>query len=97
MQPPIFLSQAKQEFEQTIDYYESCSEGLGKQFAIEIQRSLLHITQYPHTWTLLRHGLRRYIINRFPYAILYNIDGDTVVVIAIMNTSQKPDYWTERL
>lgn len=96
MKTYVFLSIVEQEIQKAVDYYESCSTGLGKQFAQEIQKSLCYITQYPHAWTLVRKDIRRYIINRFPYAILYYIDQDKIVVVAVMNSRQQPDYWISR-
>jgi len=97
MKSPIFLDPAKQELKSAVDYYDSCSDGLGKQFALEIKKSLSHIARYPHAWTLVRNNVRRYIINRFPYVIIYYLDVNNIIIVAIMNSSQQPEYWINRI
>jgi hypothetical protein len=37
------------------------------------------------------------LIERFPYAVVYGIEDETIIVIAIAHTRRKPTYWVERL
>jgi plasmid stabilization system protein ParE len=97
MKSHSFLPLAQKELQQTVDYYESCSKGLGKRFALEVKSSIRQIMQYPHAWTAVRKELRRYIIDRFPYVILYYVESDKIVIVAVMNTKQRPDYWVNRI
>lgn len=92
-----FLPIAEKDVQQAVDYYEGCSKGLGKDFSLELKKSLQHITQYPYAWTNIRADIRRYIISRFPYAILYYVDDTNIVVIAVMNSKQEPNYWIDRI
>ena len=93
----LLTAAALQEVEAAVAYYESCEHGLGKCFAVQLQQSLQYITVYPHAWPEVRKGIRRYIVTRFPYAVLYYIDNDTIVVIAVMHSKRKPSYWADRI
>ena len=39
---------------------------------------------------------RKLNTDRFPYQIVYLIEGETIIVVAVMHQSRKPGYWKER-
>jgi plasmid stabilization system protein ParE len=92
-----FLSSAEDEFLEAIAYYNQQSEGLGFEFALEIERTLERILQYPEAWTPLSKRTRRCRTNRFPYGVIYQIRGESILIIAIMHLNKHPDSWKSRL
>ena len=92
-----FLQTAADEFAEAIAYYTLQSEGLGLEFAVEVKRGLSRILQYPAAWTPLSKRTRRCRLNRFPYALLYQIRPDLILVVAIQNLHKHPDSWKSRL
>jgi toxin ParE1/3/4 len=51
----------------------------------------------PEAWPVVAPGLRRVMVHRFPYAVIYSMDGHQLIVFAVMHFRRKPDYWRERL
>jgi hypothetical protein len=92
-----FLAPAEAEFLEAIAYYNQQSEGLGFEFALEIERTLERIMQYPKAWTSLSKRTRRCRTNRFPYGIIYQMRTDTLLVVAVMHLNKRPDSWKSRL
>ena len=92
-----FLQTSADEFAETIAYYNLQSEGLGLEFATEVKSGLGRILQYPVAWTLLSKRTRRCRLNRFPYALLYQIRGDIILIVAVQNLHKNPDSWISRL
>ena len=92
-----FLAPAEEEFEESIDYYNRQSEGLGFEFAVEIKRTLERITQYPEVWALISKRTRRCRTKRFPYGIIYQIRQEYILIISIMHLSRNPKTWMERV
>jgi plasmid stabilization system protein ParE len=41
-------------------------------------------------------GIRRSLIRRFPYSLLYRVDADEIVVLAVMHQKRHPAYWLSR-
>ena len=92
-----FLQTADDEFVETIAYYNLQSEGLGLEFAAEVKRDMGRILQFPTAWTPLSKRTRRCRLNRFPYALLYQIRRDMILIVAVQNLHKHPDSWKSRL
>jgi plasmid stabilization system protein ParE len=45
----------------------------------------------------LRSGIRRALTRRFPYAVYFSIEGETVVVVAVLSTARDPEEWQRRI
>ena len=54
-----FHPEAEAELNQAIDYYESCTEGLGIDFALEVYEAIERIIGYPKAWPVLIGSVRR--------------------------------------
>lgn len=92
-----FLQPAEDELVEAIAYYNLQSEGLGLELAVELKRTLGRVLEYPFAWMLVSSRTRRCRLNRFPYAVLYQIRDDVILVVAIQNLHKHPDSWKTRL
>jgi plasmid stabilization system protein ParE len=92
-----FLAPARLELQEAIRYYELVSPGLGHTFKHEVQRTLQRVKEFPSAWTPLSESIRRCQTRRFPYAILYQIDGNEIIVVAVMHLHRDPKEWRDRL
>ena len=89
----IFSRMAKQELEDATHYYEIEHEGLGRQFRNEIRKSVNRISEYPKAWSFDKEDVRKCLLHKFPYKILYSIEEDHIFIIAIAHQHRKPEYW----
>jgi plasmid stabilization system protein ParE len=92
-----FLAAAEAELLEAVDYYNRQSEGLGFEFAAEIRRTLDRIARHPQAWAPLSRRTRRCRTNRFPYGVIYQLRGGTLLVVAVMHLGREPDSWRSRL
>ena len=88
---------AKDEFESAKEFYELEISGLGKKFQQEIKQALLRIQQFPHACPFERDEVRRYILLKFPFKILFSIQNDSIIVLAFAHQHRHPEYWIDRL
>jgi ParE toxin of type II toxin-antitoxin system, parDE len=79
----VFLAPAQAEFAEAVAYYNAQRDGLGEEFAEEVQRTIARIREYPEAWSLLSRRTRRCPTNRFPYGIIYQIRGHTLLIISV--------------
>jgi toxin ParE2 len=69
------------------------SPGLGTEFLDEVDRALEAILRSPQTWPPFTHQTRRFLLHRFPYAIVYHPKSDLIHIVAVMHLHRKPGYW----
>lgn len=91
-----FHPEADAEFFESIEYYENCELGLGRDFSIEVYFAIQTILEHPNAWPVLEDDVRRFLTNRFPFGILYSIEANEIYILAIMNLHRDPDYWKHR-
>jgi plasmid stabilization system protein ParE len=77
-------------------YYERESTGLRVCFLDEIEQYIDSIVRNPSAGKKMRGQVRRRILRKFPYAILYSIKPDAIRILAIMNLKRRPAYWVGR-
>ena len=88
---------AKQELKQNISFYESKYKGLGQDFYSEVKSSIQLISSFPELCPERNDETRRYLLNRFPYIIVYLIYNDIIWIVSIAHCKRKPDYWKNRI
>ena len=92
-----FLALAEKELDEAKEYYDIQYSGLGDQFLSEIGSALERIKQHPNAWHPLGKRTRRCQLKRFPYAVIYQVRGQGILVVAIMNLHRQPNYWQQRI
>jgi plasmid stabilization system protein ParE len=92
----IFTRIATQELEDAVRFYELEYAGLGRIFKEEVKKAALRVAEYPKAWSIERGEVRKCLLHRFPYKLLYSVEEDHVLVIAIAHQHRKPDYWVGR-
>ena len=91
-----FHPEAENELNLAIDYYEECKKGLGYEFAFEVYMAVARARTYPQAWQVIEGDVRRSLVNRFPYGVLYAREKKELLIIAVMHLHQKPGYWKKR-
>jgi hypothetical protein len=56
----------------------------------------LPVTENPERFPIIRTDIRRALLHRFPYSILYRIVAGHVVVIACFHGKRNPKVWRSR-
>lgn len=92
-----FHPDAQKELLSAIDYYEDCRSDLGLEFAKEVYSTIQRIINFPLAWSGFSKNTKRCLTNRFPFAVVYQIVGEEIIVIAIMQLNRKPGYWKNRI
>ncbi|OFX16653.1 MAG: plasmid stabilization protein [Bacteroidetes bacterium GWA2_31_9] len=93
----FFHPEAEAEFIQAINYYEECSKGLGYNFSLEVYSAIERILAYPKAWQFIEVDIRRSLVSRFPFGVLYVVDNDKIIILAIMHLNREPSYWKQRI
>jgi len=92
-----FLLPAEIEMNEASLFYEMRASNLGKNFLDIIETAVIEIAEQPKLWPEIDKGIRRRLVRRFPYSILYSIQDSEIIIVAVMHQKQKPRYWIDRL
>ena len=90
------LPPAEQEMFDAARYYELQAPGLGQDFLDKVELALQDLVVSSERWPIVQDDIRRRLIRRFPYSLLYRIDPDEVVILAVMHQRRHPSYWLSR-
>ena len=87
------------ELENSRSWYEERAENLGTEFLNEVNRAVNSIQRSPTVWPWYdeHHHVRRFLVHRFPYAVIYRITSSGIQIIAVMHLRRHPDYWKDRV
>ena len=90
-EPPADL-----DVEAAFDWYEKEQPGLGLEFLDELRAVYDQIVAGPQRYQELRSGIRRVLLRRFPYAVYFAIERESIVVVAVLHASRDPEEWQRR-
>ena len=93
----FFHPDAAVEFEEAVRYYQERGRTLGDRFAAEVRRTIGSILATPGRWRVLEDDVRRCLVRVFPYSVLYTIEPNSVLIVAVAHAKREPGYWRYRL
>ncbi len=91
-----FHPAAEEELIEAVEYYEGVEPGLGQDFAMEVYSAIQRVVAYPKAWPKLEEEIRRSLVRRFPYGVLYYEEAGDIVILAVMHLHRDPEYWKGR-
>jgi len=80
-----------------VAWYDEREEDFGRDFLDELDRVIRRIKSFPLASTEIEPGIRRCLLARFPYGLIYGIDEDLIIVVAVSHLHRQPRYWIDRL
>lgn len=83
--------------EAAFDWYEAEEPGLGYEFLDELRAAYQRVLDHPLGYEDLRSGIRRALTRRFPYAIFFSIERETILIVAVLCTARDPAEWQSRI
>ena len=92
-----FLSLTEQEIDEVVAWFDEQVEGQGTAFLDELDRVVRRVKAYPFASAEIEPEIRRCLFARFPYSLIYGIDEQTIVVIAVAHYRRRPRYWADRV
>ena len=91
-----FRVEARHDIQEAYDWYEERSEGLGERFLAAVDECLDRVADDPRTFPAVHADVRRAFLQRFPFAILYRIEGEFITVLGCFHGRRNPRTWQER-
>jgi plasmid stabilization system protein ParE len=76
--------------------YRAYDPAVAARFAAALDRAIGRISDSPNRWPNYLHGTRRLLLRRFPFAVVYRVGAERVLIIAIAHQRRRPGYWGRR-
>jgi len=91
-----FHPEALTEYSEAVKYYAQRRVELAQAFIDAVEDAIYRVREFPTRWQIIDEDIRRCLIRKFPYAILYTVEEDLILIVAVMHFSRKPRYWKNR-
>ncbi len=90
-----FHEEAGVELTKAVEYYEQKASDLGDRLLAEVRAAVAHIEQFPRAAKVIEQDIRGKVLVRFPHTLLYAIEKNMAVILAVAHQSQNPEEWRE--
>lgn len=77
--------------------YEVASTTLGDDFLDDVQRVIDALCESPSLGPVVGGKFRRALLRRFPFSLIYSVESDGILIVAVAHQRRRPDYWRNRL
>jgi len=71
--------------------------GCKSEFLSDVHEALENISEAPRRWPMHLYGTRLFVLQRFPFSIIYLDDPTVLTIIAIAHSKRTPGYWQGRV
>jgi len=88
---------ALSELKSAVEWYLERSEPAAQEFGAEVDRAIALVIESPRRWPVVEHNTRRFVLQRFPFAITYREKDSGVQILAFAHGHRRPGSWKERL
>ena len=92
-----FTPEADAELTEAREWYSHQRRDLDLGFMQCIEIALLRIRSNPRLFPIVYGSLRRAVVRRFPFAILYEVMPEEIQIIAVFHSRRNPDVWKSRV
>lgn len=92
-----FHPEARRELRAAAEFYRDESPGLGRAFVAEVRVAAARIAEFPQSGAVEVTDIRRILLKRFPFALMYRSSEGSIEILAAMHQRREPAYWRERL
>jgi len=92
-----FHEAPEEEVSTELGYLELRQRGLGRRFLTEVRHAVALVAQFPMSGEEIQPGVRRRALRKFRYSLMYALEPEGVLILAVAQHSRRPQYWTDRI
>jgi toxin ParE1/3/4 len=88
----FFQDEALEDIQDAYHWYEGQLTNLGEEFLKELNKVLDKLEKTPQYYSYSFDEFRDVRLKRFPYLVLYKIDGNKVYINSVRHVSRRPKF-----
>ena len=93
----IVRHEAEDDLKEAFSWYEDKRTGLGYDFLLQIDAGINFINRNPEIYPIEYKGTRKHVIKRFPYKIVYLVEEEKIIILAVIHCKRRPDLIKKRI
>lgn len=93
----VLTPEAQDDYSDAVAWYQSQTAGAGDTFAAQVQDVFDRLAATPLLHAKVRGDVRKAVVRRAPYVVLYIPETSRVVVVSVFHTSRDPSVWQGRV
>jgi toxin ParE1/3/4 len=86
----IVRPEAEDDLKEAYSWYEDKRTGLGDDFLLQVEAGLNATAKTPTIHPIEYKGTRKHLIKRFPYKIIYLVENEQIIVLAVIHGRRSP-------
>lgn len=95
--PVMILPEAEDDLKGAFSWYEANRKGLGYDFILQVDAGINIITRNPEIHPIVYRTTRKHLIRRFPYKIIYLVETEKIIILAVIHGKRNLDVITKRI
>jgi plasmid stabilization system protein ParE len=92
----VFHPEALTEYAEAVQYYTQQRVEVAQAFIDAVEDAVYRIKESPTRYKVIDEEIRQCATRKFPYEIVYTVEQDYILILAVMHCSRKPRYWENR-
>jgi plasmid stabilization system protein ParE len=93
----IVRPEAERDIEDSYNWYEDNSIGLGADFLRAVRSSIDRISADPYAYQLVHRKIRRAVLRVFPHSLFFVVADDEIAIIACVHHKRDPKVWRSQV
>jgi plasmid stabilization system protein ParE len=90
-----FHDEAEADLLEDLLYYDDASSGLGDQLLSEVRTAVSFLESFPEAGPVVAGAIRAKTLVRFPHTLLYSLENDTILILAVAHQRQDREAWLQ--
>ena len=97
MKSVVYHVAAEEELLAAVCHCERERAGRGIRLEALVTRAEKQIRRFPSCGSNFERGTRRLVLLRLPYSLIYLVQADRCLIVAVAHAKREPGYWRERM
>lgn len=93
----VFLLAAELDVQAAYEWLDEQREGRGDQFLTRLREVEVLLSRNPHVGVQVDSSIRKILVPRFDYGVFYTIEGQRIMVAAVLDLRRDPEFIRSRL
>lgn len=89
--------EAENDLRGAAEFYSTHADAaLSQALLAEFEHAMHLLLEHPRLGPPWRSNMRRYVMRRFPYSVIYSVSGEELRIFAVAHHSRRPGFWRNR-